>query len=180
MKFQIREPLTYLAAVVAALTMFTQSDDGPAWARQAHAAGAGKESSQRILFAGEIENGQRIDHDDPYLPPISDREARDGRAENFDRCGVAVDVYRQTGQVARIGFDDPKHLFTVHVSTERWMHEGPDEAMLEDLACYFAAGDARRQIIFPIHDDQGRRLGMWRKVRFVPAALQAKKSRRIL
>ena len=163
-------PLITIFLIAAVSMLFMHASDGPSWAREAHAAGAGKESSQRILFAREIENGQRIDRDDPYLPPIIDEEARHGRAENFDRCRVALDVYQQTGQVARIGFDDSRHLFTVRVGTERWLREGPDESILEDLACFFTAGDVRRLIVFPVDDEQGRRLGMWQKDRFVAAA----------
>ena len=120
-----------------------------------------------VLFQGEIQGGQRIDRDDPNLPSLLDEEARHGRAENFDRCKVAVDTYRQTGQVARVGFDDPKKLFTVQVGGARWAEEGTDEAVLEDLACFFAAGDVRRQVVFPVDDEKGQRLGTWRYGRYI-------------
>ena len=137
----------------------------PAWAIDAQASAS--ERHQVIRFRGEVQDGQRIDRDDPYLPPILDEEARHGRAENYDRCKIAVDTYQQTGQVVRIGFDDPTTLFTVRVGSQRWKEEGADEVVLEDLACFFAAGDVRRRVMFPVQDERGKRLGTWRYGRYV-------------
>lgn len=153
--------------ILLGIACFQTAQGRPAWTKQAQAAGYDKERAQVVLFQGEIQGGQRIDRDDPYLPPILDEEARHGRAENFDRCKVAVDTYKQTGQVARVGFDDPKKLFTVRVDGARWAEEGPDEVVLEDLACFFAAGDVRRTLVFPVDDENGRRLGTWRHGRYI-------------
>lgn len=140
----------------------------PAWVIQAQAAGYDKERAQVVLFKDEIQGGQRIDRDDPYLLPLLDEEARHWRAVNYERCRVAVDTNRQTGQVRRVGFDDPRTLFTVQVGAARWAEEGPDEVVLEDLACFFAAGDVRRQVVFPVDDEHGQRLGTWRYGRYIP------------
>lgn len=136
----------------------------PTWVTDAQANTSGRH--QVIRFKSEIQGGQRIDRDDPYLPPL-DEEARYGRAENFDRCRVAVATYEQTEQVARVGFDDPTTLFTVRVGSQRWLDEGADEVVLEDLACFFAAGDVRRKVRFPVLDENGRPLGEWRYGRYV-------------
>lgn len=143
----------------------------PAWVIDAQANTS--ERHQVIRFKREIQSGQRMDRDDPYLPPLLDEEARHGRAENFDRCKVAVATYKQTGQVARLGFDDPVTLFTVRVDSQRWLDEGADEVVLEDLACFFAAGDARRKVHFPVLDEHGRRLGDWRYGRYIKSHRKA-------
>lgn len=158
--------LTALGALLACSVVSPRTT--PAWAIQAQAGASNKEWAQVVLFTGEIRDGQRIDRDDPYLPPLLDEEARHGRAENYDRCKVAVDIYQQTGQVRRVGFDDPTTLFTVRVDGARWAEEGPDEVVLEDLACFFAAGDVRRKVVFPVADEKGRRLGIWRYGRLIP------------
>ena len=137
----------------------------PAWAIDAQASTS--ERHQVIRFRREVRDGLRIDRDDPYLTPILDEEVRHGRAENYDRCKIAVDTYQQTGQVVRIGFDDPTTLFAVRVGSRRWMDDGPDEVVLEDLACFFAAGDVRRRVVFPVQDERGKRLGTWRYGRYV-------------
>jgi len=137
----------------------------PTWATDAQANTSDRH--QVIRFKSEIQGGQRIDRDDPYLPPLLDEEARNGRAENFDRCRVAVATYKQTGQVVRVGFDDPTTLFIVRVGSQRWLDEGADEVVLEDLACFFAAGDVRRKVRFPVLDEHGRPLGEWRYGRYV-------------
>lgn len=136
----------------------------PKWAADAQANTS--ERHQVIRFKSEIQGGQRIDRDDPYLP-LLDEEARHGRAENFDRCRVAVATYNHTGQVVRVGFDDSTTLFTVRVRSQRWLDEGADEVVLEDLACFFAAGDVRRKVRFPVLDEHGRPMGEWRYGRYV-------------
>ena len=154
--------MVIFAVLAQSLTSFGRI---PTWAIDAQANTS--ERHQVIRFKREIQGGQRIDRDDPYLRPLLDEDARHGRAENFERCRVAVATYEQTGQVMRVGFDDPTTLFTVRVGSQRWLDEGADEVVLEDLACFFAAGDDRRKVRFPVLDEHGRPLGEWRYGRYV-------------
>lgn len=156
--------------ILAGLACFQSAQGKPAWTAQAQASGYDKERVQVILFQSELQGGQRIDRDDPYLPPIIDAEARHGRAENYDRCKVAVDTYKQTGQVVRVDFNHPTKLFSVQVGGQRWAEEGADEVVLQDLACFFAAGDVRRTLVFPVDNENGKRLGTWRHGRYIEGA----------
>lgn len=146
----------------AAVGYRLQMPEHPNWVYEARAGASDR--PQVILFRHEVVGGQRVDRDDPYLPPILDEEARYGRLINYDRCRVAIDANLASGRVLRVGYDDPKTLFTVQVNADRWE---ADESLLEDLACLFAAGDVRRTVVFPVLDGEGRQIGVWRHGRYL-------------
>lgn len=137
----------------------------PAWVYQVQASVSDR--PQTILFGHLVNDGRRLDQEDPYLPLLDD-ETRHGRATNFQRCLVAVDVNQRSGVISRVGFDDPRTLFTVAVDGSRW---DADEILLDDLACVFAAGDVRRTVEFTVNDEHGRPIGLWRHGRYLPAGI---------
>lgn len=135
------------------------------WVHTARAQGSDRWREQVVLFRHEVQDGRRVDRDDPYLPRL-EPEASEDRRLNFERCQVAVEQRLATGQVAALRYDDPRTLFALVVDGERW-REDPDDMVLDDVACLFTAGDARRRIQFPVTDENGQLIGRWRWSRFV-------------
>ncbi len=135
------------------------------WAHTATAHGSDRWREQVILFRHEVQDGRRVDRDDPYLPRL-DAEASEDRRLNFERCQVAVEQRLATGQIAALRYDDPRTLFALEVDGKRW-REDPDDMVLEEVACVFVAGDSRRRIQFPVTDERGQLIGRWRWSRFV-------------
>ena len=135
------------------------------WVRAAQARTSGRE--QVVLFQREIENGARIDRDDPYLPRL-DAEVSENRRLNYKRCRVQVQQAQALGIVRRVRFDDPRLLFVAEIDMRAWREQGADPVVFEDLACVFAAGDVRRYVRFRVFDG-GREVGQWRYAKWVPA-----------
>lgn len=158
-----QHPLQVLAwfCLVATIVSLSITDDGEAapWTKQAQAQGNQRWREQVVLFADQVRDGERLDRADPWLPPL-DAEAEEARRLNFDRCRVAVDQMKASGQVRRLAFDDPRTLFTVSIDGQRW-REDRDITVPEDIACVFTAGDVRRGIRFTVFDERGRLIGQW-------------------
>lgn len=154
--------MAFLAAASAFAASAPPRSD---WAHTARANGSDRWREQVVLFAHEIQDGRRIDRDDPYLPRL-DAEASEDRRLNYERCSVAVDQRLAAGQVHALRYDEPRTLFALVVDGKRW-REDPDEMMLDEVACTFVAGDSRRRIQFPVYDEHGQLLGRWRWARFV-------------
>lgn len=159
---QVLLGLAFLAAASAfALTTPPRSD----WAHTATAHGTNRGLEQVILFRHEIQDGRRLDRDDPYLPRL-DAEASEARRLNYEFCQVAMAQRQATSQVRALRTDEPRTLFALVVDGKRW-REDPDETVLDEAACNFAAGDSRRLLQFPVYDEQGQLIGRWRWSRFV-------------
>lgn len=154
-----------LAFLAAASTLAATAPPRSDWAHTATAHGTNRQMEQVILFRHEIQDGWRLDRDDPYLPRL-DAEASEARRLNYEFCQVAMSQRLATGQVRALRTDEPRTLFSLVVDGQRW-REDPDETMLEEAACTFAAGDSRRRLQFPVYDEQGHLIGRWRWSRFV-------------
>lgn len=154
-----------LAFLAAASTLAATAPPRSDWAHTATAHGTNRGLEQVILFRHEIRDGRRIDRDDPYLPRL-DAEASETRRLNFEFCQVAMSQRLATGQVRALRTDEPRTLFALVVDGQRWREE-PDDIVLEEAACNFAAGDSRRLLQFPVYDERGQLIGRWRWSRFV-------------
>lgn len=161
-----RSALLWMAnlAGIAMLLAVHDSQAAASWTKQAQAAGYDRGRAQVVLYGDQIVQGARVDRADPWLPAL-DAEAEHNRVENYDRCRVAVDQRRATGQIKRLVVDDPRSLFAVVVDGTRWA-EDPDTTVIEDAACVFQAGDSRTALRFPVRDEHGQILGHWWGIRF--------------
>jgi hypothetical protein len=158
----------WLANIVGLLVLLTISNDGHAsdWVHTATANGSDRWREQVILFRHEIVNGRRINRADPYLPRL-ELDAEVARRLNYERCWIALEQRQASGQVKRLRYDDPRTLFALELDDQRWREE-PDTTVLEEVACVFTAGDARRQIQFPVFDERGALIGRWRWSQWKP------------